>query len=387
MPREVDVIVVGAGPAGCAAAYDLAKSGVEALILEKRNFPRTKPCGGALTTKAVKALRFSIAPVIRVVVTDFVAAREFTKSKRLRSRYPVGAMTVREELDDFVLHQTIAAGATMQKIDRLLEITSDDESVTVKLESGSIRAKFLIGADGANSSVRHLIDANEQVQFGFAIEAQVKGHAVDPAMIFDFGMVPRGYGWIFPKGDHYNVGLYTYDARFGIMPGQLRAYVKQKALAADCEHVVGHPLGLGGWRHAPDRKRIFLVGDAAGLCEPLLGEGIYYAISSGQMAAAAVTAELKEGKSACQSFRRSLDSLRADLRFSSALAMRFYRDLGLGCLGLTATPLHYVLMKAYSLGIPLGEIPRNLPLLPFRRVTPPPDLCQRSSLPAAGSGR
>ncbi len=289
--RKADVIVVGAGPAGCAAAFDLARAGLDVLLLDRRSFPRVKPCGGALTVKAIRALRFSIAPVVRAVITDVVGGRELTRSSRLSSPRPISVMTVREELDAFVLGKTLKAGARFAKIGRVTEIRQARGSVRVVTQDEQLTARFLVGADGANSTVRRLCGLPPQ-QFGFAIEGQVAASAAGGRSVrIDFGVVPRGFGWVFPKGDHLNVGVYTYDARFPLFPQQLRWYARASLGREDVSHLVGSPIGMGGWAREPRRGRVFLAGDAAGFCEPVLGEGIYYAIASGQIAAAAILAE------------------------------------------------------------------------------------------------
>ena len=367
--KDFQVLVVGAGPAGCAAAFDLARAGVKVGILESRNFPRVKPCGGALTIKALQALRFSIEPVVKNVVTDFIAGREFTREERFRWKHPIGAMTIRAELDEFVLQKTLDAGATFIKIERLIQLEQSDNSVEVQTDIGNIKSDFLIGADGANSKVRQLIEYPQELTRGFAIEAQVAcSSAQDPTMTFDFGVVPRGYGWVFPKGDHYNVGVYTFDARFRLFPEQLRSYIREKLGSVNPSHIVGHSIGFGAWNQAKSGARIFLVGDAGGFCEPILGEGIFYAIKSGQAAAESVLDQIRNVMNADVSFQRRSSYLRGDLRVARKLAKGFYRDLGIGYRLLTSPLFKYALMKGYSSGIPLGHIPANLPRLPFHKV-------------------
>jgi flavin-dependent dehydrogenase len=186
-------------------------------------------------------------------------------------------------------------------------------------------------------------------------------------MIFDFGIVPRGYGWIFPKSDHLNVGIYTYDARFRLFPAQLRGYIKHKMSRDDVTHVVGHAIAMGAGNDHHQSRRLFLVGDAGGFCEPVLGEGIFYAIRSGQMAAASIIEEQKHGRRADHSFRTLSRYLRSDLRTASNVARRFYRNLAIGYLVLTSPIVRYALMKGASLGVPLGHIPSTWLSFPFRR--------------------
>lgn len=370
--------MVGGGPAGCAAAFDLAVSGIRVGIIETRTFPRIKPCGGALTVKALRALRFSIDPVVRSVVTGFVAGREYTRERHLSSNNIIGAMTIRHEFDSFMLDKAMDAGADFVKIERLSGIEMATDGIRLETDLGILHAPFVVAADGANSTTRKLLQEEASFHSGFAIEAQVSSQTAHEcrSMTFDFGVVPRGYGWVFPKGDHYNVGLYTYDSRFNLFVPQLKAYAKRKLGEVNLEHVVGHAIGLGAASYEPKHERVFLVGDAGGFCDPLLGEGIFYAIRSGQIAAEAIREDIANRQCAGTVFRQRVKYLRDDLRTTSKMALMFYRDLGIGYLALISPPVRYALMKGFSFGIPLGHIPAIAHCFPFRRVEPIPSVAE-----------
>jgi flavin-dependent dehydrogenase len=124
-------------------------------------------------------------------------------------------------------------------------------------------------------------------------------------------------------------------------------------------------MGAGNDHH--QSRRLIFVGDAGGFCEPVLGEGIFYAIRSGQMAAAAIVEEQRHGGRADHTFQKLSSYLRSDLRTASNVARRFYRNLAIGYLVLTAPIVRYALMKGASLGVPLGRIPSTWLSFPFRR--------------------
>src|ERR1700689_4315555 len=111
-----DAIIIGAGPAGCAAAYDLATAGRPVLLLDRAEFPRHKACAGGLTRKSLRALRYPVAPVVRETVSAIVVERRSGVAATLASRNAVGAMTVRQELDAFCLQQTLRTGAQFERI-------------------------------------------------------------------------------------------------------------------------------------------------------------------------------------------------------------------------------------------------------------------------------
>src|SRR5271170_7300474 len=201
--KRWDAIVVGAGPAGCAAAYDLALAGHEVLLLDRAEFPRQKACAGGLTLKAVKALRYWIEPVVRQQVSRMRVERDAHHSTVLRRKSPYCFMTVRQELDDYCFRQTVAAGANFQRTRAITAIPEDGSGVIITADGQAIRARFLIGADGVHSQVRQLTGGGASWFWrAFALEATVPpANADKQELIFDFAPVRNGYGWVFPKGD------------------------------------------------------------------------------------------------------------------------------------------------------------------------------------------
>ena len=364
-----DAIIVGAGPSGCAAAFDLAKSGRKVLLLDRCQFPRTKACAGALSMKAVAALRYSINPVIRRVCTRMVMGKGLEKTTFFRGELPVNVMTVRSEFDAFCLQQTVAAGAEFQIVSGVHGVTQHEHHVMVNTDEGDLRCRFLIGADGANSRIRSLTKEFSDVTLGFALETclpMTHGNSIE--MEFDFGCVKNGYGWVFPKDDHLNVGLYTNAPGVKISRQELDIYVQRKCGTRPTGGVVGHHIGFGGPRYLPRSKRVFLIGDAAGMVDPLLGEGIYFAIRSGQIAAAAIEGGVVYEGDALRSFKRGLKSLQRDLSFCHLAAYLFYRKLDHGYNALTFPITRYALMRGYAMGLPFSVLTYMWWTFPFRKV-------------------
>jgi geranylgeranyl reductase family protein len=368
---DCDVIVVGAGPAGSAAAYDLAAAGRSVLLLDRRRFPRTKACGGGLTVRTLRRLRYSVAPVVRQVCTELVLAKRSSASVKLTGRGVLCSMTVRSEFDHFCLERTVERGAEFRVVPHIAGIEELPDGIRVDTSAGSLRCRLLIGADGANSVVRRFLPEASRIQRGFAIEANARAGSLPP-MTIEFDAVGYGYGWLFPKGDHVNVGLYTNSATSRPGRDQLLSYARRKLGDVQLEQVVGHHVGLGGWRGAAASARIALVGDAAGVVEPLLGEGIHGAIATGQAAAAAALGALRGDADFRASYAGRLRPLLSDLRTCHRDAVRFYRHVEAGYRALTSRLIASVLIRGYARGMSLSQMRRwcallALPALPQTR--------------------
>jgi geranylgeranyl reductase family protein len=355
-----DAIVVGAGPAGCAAAYDLAATGHAVLLLDRTEFPRPKACAGGLTRKSLRALRYSVAPVTQAMVSAVTVEKRRGEGVTLASRNAVCAMTVRQELDDYCLRQTLAAGAQFARIGTIAALDADDGGVTLTTEDAVFRAHFAVGADGVHSRVRQLLYGAPPPWFrrGFALEAQVEPQdGASSDVVFHFGPVRRGYGWIFPKRDHLNAGLYTEAPDEKIARARLLAWIGERFDgAARVENIIGQYLGFGAENAPPPEGRVFLVGDAGGFADPLTGEGIHGAIASGQAAAEAIDAALCEDASAAEVFGLHTLQLRRDLRLSAAGARWFYANFDLGFRALTAPVFRGAVINAYANGTKIASL-------------------------------
>ncbi len=361
-----DAIVVGAGPAGCAAAYDLARNGHAVLLLDRAEFPRQKACAGGLTTKTVRALRYSVDPVVRQRLSRLRIERDADRSTVLRRRADYCFMTVRKELDDYCFRQTLAAGAQFLRIRGITAIAENTDGVEVSADGQALHARYLIGADGVHSQVRQLTQSatasashpsSAWFWRAFALEANVKvANAASEELVFDFAPVRDGYGWIFPKGDHVNVGLYSYSPDEKIDRARLSAYIRARYGDAPVEDVIGQYAGFGAAQHKIPDTRIFLVGDAGGFVDPLTGEGIYFAIVSGQAAAEAVEAALHTGIPAHLRFQQATERLRADLAVSTNGARWFYEHLDQGYKFLSMPLLQGTALRAFAEGLNLSKL-------------------------------
>jgi geranylgeranyl reductase family protein len=292
-----DVIVVGAGPAGSMTAYRLARAGARVCLLDRARFPRDKPCGGGLTLRAVRELPFSVEPVVEDRVNTLELGLRYTRRWSRRATEPLVLMTQRRRLDAFLAEQAAAAGAEFRDG---MKVTGVDAGGTVTIGGERLQAEVVVGADGANGvSARALgLPAHEH---GVALEGNVGYRHVSRERfggraVVELGAVPGGYAWVFPKGDHVNVGVGGWQSEGPRLRERLRelcaAFEIDEASVRDLR---GHRLPMRGAKRRPVDGRVLLVGDAAGLVDPLSGDGMYEAFISGRLAAEA-TLELLHGR-------------------------------------------------------------------------------------------
>jgi geranylgeranyl reductase family protein len=350
-----NAIIVGAGPAGCAAAYDLHAAGRQVLLLDKSRFPRMKPCAGALTPKTLNALRFDVAPVIRRSCSQLKLSLS-DKSKTFDSPLPIAAMTVRSEFDAFVLDRCLSRGIDFKAPCRILSLARDANQWKITTNVGEFSAPFLIGADGANSQIRKLLFTHSPLKFGVALETCIP--VEDPAtwqMEFDFAPIDHGYAWIFPKHNHLDVGLYTLNLTIHQAAEKLAQFAKQKTGRRITNPIHGHKIPHNGRVFRNPWPNACLVGDAAGCIDPFLGEGIHNAIRSGQAVAEAIIhAQLNRAD-----FNTAQREIQDDLAAYASETRRFYANITRGYRRLTRWPLGKALTKGFAQGLTVSQIKRR----------------------------
>jgi geranylgeranyl reductase family protein len=298
--ERCDVLVVGAGPAGSATAIHLARAGANVLLVDKARFPRDKPCGGGLTGRALRHIPCAVDPVVEHVVDRLVVRAGYTSKVARTSESRLIDMTQRRRLDLHIAEQAVAAGADFRDGVAVAGIEADAHGVRARLDGSVVNSSFVVGADGANGVVAKAAGLGARIVRGVALEGNVPWGALERSPYagtawVELGVVPGGYGWVFPKGEHANLGVGGWLAE----GPNLRAHLDRLAQAhgvdpSALESVRGHRLPMRELGAPAARGRVLLVGDAAGLVDPLSGDGMYEAFVSARLAADAIVSGLPE---------------------------------------------------------------------------------------------
>ncbi|AIY39341.1 geranylgeranyl reductase [Collimonas arenae] len=327
---DSDVLIVGAGPAGAHLAYLLAQQGLQVTIIDKQAFPRAKVCGGGLSRKAMDLLGFELGDTMHQPISGAILTYG-NRDTVLKEMPSMAACTVvRSEFDQMLLERARAQGVRFCAETAFIDATESADAVSVTTSRGVFRSRLLLAADGASSAVRNRLFGKDLVTYVPALEALVwpEDGALEEfgqRALFDFDGMPHGYGWIFPKRDHFNVGVYS---PFG--GTALRQHLDRFAAAyAGLQRpqritYQGYVIPLSNRRREFQRGRVWLLGDAAGLAEALFGEGIYFALKTAVLAARAIAEDGLRADSSGYS-RLLRRELLPELRAATWMARLVYR--------------------------------------------------------------
>ncbi len=332
MTTTYDVIVVGSGPAGSCAAWRLAKAGVAVAVLEKASLPRYKTCGGGIVGRAMQALPLDVRHVVEqdchtAQLNLLPAELSFTTHRQT----PIVSMTMRDQFDFTLLSAAQAAGAVVHQRCAAENISFHGDFLTVATRAGSMKAKFVVAADGALSTVARKMGLTDGRVLIPALEYEVtiardRLDRFHGTARFDFGVLSHGYAWAFPKKDHLSIGVLSTAQRGGDLKPSMTRYLNQLGCGSVTQvERHGFVIPIQPRKGPFVDKRILLVGDAAGFADPVTGEGISFAIQSGLMAAQSLIDRHLEEESVKHAYTRSLtESILPELRRGRWLARLLY---------------------------------------------------------------
>lgn len=317
--QHFDVIVIGAGPAGSSAAEACARAGLSTALIERDRLPRHKTCGGGMPMAIGDFLKGLVPEAfVEATVTHMRHTWRFGDAHLVpinpsdEDRKLALWMVQRSNFDFALAQRAVNAGARLmdQARVRSVEVRKGYVSVTVETpalqRSAELTADFVIGADGANGITARAAGLHAHRMVAIAIEAEVPHnwgtghpHLQPHVMHLEYGMVDRGYAWIFPKADHLNVGAGMFhptrssaSVPIGTLKSVVCAYLASVGVPVEEARVRwhAHPLPLWSGRRRLNSRdgRILLAGDAACLVNPLFGDGILNAVKSGLIAARSI---------------------------------------------------------------------------------------------------
>jgi flavin-dependent dehydrogenase len=323
------VAILGGGPSGAFAAAQLASNGVRTVVFDEK-LAWEKPCGGGLTYKAYSQYPFlADGETPKKIVRQTVLSAPRSTAVTLSLDHPL-LIYSRYDLNGMLLDRAQRAGAQLEKT-RILNIERTGSRWSLRTKSGTVDADYCIVATGARNPLRNfgteLTAGDSMTALGYYIPGDRER--------IDIQFLPKleGYIWVFPRCGHLSVGICGKGEPASTLRLRLERYMEEQSLAKDGATFYSHLLpclDTPAWT----RNRVcgdgwLATGDAAGLVDPITGEGLYYAVRSADLAAKAILAESIDLAGAA--YRKLLRrDFMADLEFGSRLAGRVFQGTFLG---------------------------------------------------------
>lgn len=330
-----DVAIIGSGPAGASAAFELTKNGISTVLIEKEILPRYKTCGGGLVYRGRKSMPFDISTVIEKefhdVDTYFNGSNLKFTSKRDQ---PIISMIMRDAFDNLIVEKSKENGLILLQNHKVTDISFGDIQI-IHTTQGDVKAKFIIAGDGALSPIAKITGWKETRTLIPALEYEVEVPKADfdrlsKKVRFDIDVIPYGYGWCFPKKNHLSIGLgvcIKKNQKIDLKKHYLE-YLKILGInEVISEQAHGFVIPVSPRTDTFVQKNVFLIGDSAGLADPLVAEGISNAILSGILAAKSIIESNLDPDMASKLYQEKLEqSILPEIKTGATLANFFYNQ-------------------------------------------------------------
>ncbi|NET88438.1 MAG: geranylgeranyl reductase family protein [Kamptonema sp. SIO1D9] len=331
-----DCIIVGAGPAGSTAAYHLSNQGRSVLLLEKKSFPRYKPCGGGVSPAIQQWFDFDLTPVVdnKVNRVRFTWKKGDPVETELDTTEPFW-MVQRDVFDNFLVEKAVEAGSELQDNSEVTAVQISNDIASVTTSKGKFDARYLIAADGASGAMANWLGFKEAKQFlGAVLEVET---AVAPAerntAKFEFGSLKNGLLWCFPKSNGYSLSAGIIRGGKGKVKDlekQLTNYASELGINLSQSQFYNYPMNLWSSERQLHQNNALLVGETAGIADPLIAEGIRPAILSGVKAAEAIVKALAGDRNALAGYTDTINSeIGSDLVLAQRLSGLFFQFPGI----------------------------------------------------------
>lgn len=310
-----DLIIVGGGLSGASAGRTAGIRGLSTLLIEKEKLPRYKPCGGALSPYALSCLDFKLP--------EFIIERNISKVKiHFRDGYVevgkernLAVLISRKVFDNFLLEKARETGIKIRTGEKVLDCIEKEDCVEVRTTDNTYLGRFVLIAEGSGGSLKYKVrsrDKRTEYCLGLVAEIPDEDRTIMsrfPGTIdIRFGIAEGGYGWIFPHAGYYSVGVSGTTQYFEHPKVVMQKFLQENGFSGEFP-IHSHTIPIGGIKRATVNSRLLLSGDAAGFVDAFTGEGMAYAIRSGQLAAEVVSdlvnydlklSKLKEYESRCR---------------------------------------------------------------------------------------
>ena len=319
------IAVLGGGPAGAFAAERLARAGLETRVFDEK-LAWEKPCGGGLTYKAYRDYPFLIEnPTPKKLITDTFLAAPQAGAVKMALSHPL-VIYSRLDLNRMLLDRAERAGAQLEKT-RVLGIERTGRGWLLNTRHGSLETDFCIVATGARNPLRDVGTqwTADDTMYALGYYVPAEQNHIDIQFLSNL----EGYIWVFPRCGHLSVGICGKGEPAPSLRARLERYMEERGIAYKGAAFYGHmlpSLGISGWK----KNRVagdgwLAVGDAGGLVDPITGEGLYYAMRSGELASQVALNEshsiAEKAQAYCHLLRRDFA---ADLEFGASIARRVF---------------------------------------------------------------